>query len=81
MDVYTNEACEAFAPHEENGAIGADIGSDRLLGISDVAQITRTCAVTASRIIDETGYGIVLHRKKYILQSNLLKFLQSQVMA
>ena len=81
MDVYTNEASEAFASSEANGAIGTTIGSDRLLGITDVAAITRTCPVTASRIIDETGYGIVLHRKKYILQSNLLKFLQSQVVA
>lgn len=81
MDVYTNEASEAFAPCEANGAFGAAIGSDRLLGISDVAQITRTCPVTASRIIDDTGCGIVLRRKKYILQSNLLKFFESQGVA
>lgn len=81
MSVYTCEATEASASSEANGAFVAGIGNDRLLGISDVAQITRTCPVTASRIIDETGYGIVLHRKKYILQSNLLKFLQSQVVA
>lgn len=81
MSVYTCEATEAFAPNEANEAIGAAIGSDRLFGISDVARITGTCNVTASRIIDETGCGIILHRKKYILQSNLLKFFESQGVA
>ena len=81
MDVYTNEARAAFTPCAKDHAIGASLGSDRLLSIHDVAAITRTCPVTASRIIDETGCGIVLHRRKYVLQSNLLKFFESQGVA
>ena len=81
MDVHTNEAREALAPCADNQVSGASLGSDRLLGIPDVAAITGTCPVTASRIIDETGRGIVLHRRKYILQSSLLKFFESQGVA
>lgn len=81
MDVYTNEVCAAFTPCAEDRTIGASLGSDRLLGIPDVAAITRTCPVTASRIIDETGCGIILHRRKDVLQSNLLKFFESQGVA
>lgn len=74
MSVYTIEAPDVVST---NDAISVAVGKDRLLGISDVAKITNTCPVTASRIIDETGCAIVLHRKKYILESNFLRFLES----
>lgn len=74
MSVSTIEASNAVSSDD---ASGVAVGRDRLLGISDVAKITNTCPVTASRIIDETGCAIVLHRKKYVLESNFLRFLES----
>lgn len=54
------------------------IGSDRLLGIQAVADSFGVCPVTASRIIDDTGCAIILHRKKYILESSLYAYLREQ---
>jgi len=52
------------------------IGTDRLLGIREVANYFGVCPVTASHIMDDSGCAIVLHRKKYILESSLLEFLR-----
>ena len=53
---------------------GCAIGNTRLLGIDDVSEVTGTCAVTASKIIDETGRAITL-RRKYVLESALMDYL------
>lgn len=55
---------------------GCAIGNTRLLGINDVSEMTGTCAVTASKIIDETGRAITLHRRKYVLESALMDYLR-----
>lgn len=54
------------------------LGNDRLLGLHEVAEILACCPVTASRIIKESGYGIVLHRRLFILQSSFNKYLKEQ---
>lgn len=54
------------------------IGNDRLLGIADIQDRTGFGAVTASKLMDESGYAIVLHRRKFILESNLLRYLHSK---
>lgn len=53
------------------------VGADRLLGIKEVAERTGFGSATASRIIDESGHAIVLHRRKFILESSLMDFLRS----
>lgn len=60
------------------GTIGAPIGNDRLLGIEDVATILDVCPVTASCVMKESGRSIVLHRRVYILETNLLAYLHEQ---
>lgn len=57
---------------------GCAIGNTRLLGIDDVAEVMGTCPVTASKIIDETGRSIVVHRKKYVFESTLLDYLREK---
>lgn len=52
------------------------IGSDRLLSIQNVSEITGFCPVIASRLMKESGREIVLHRRKYILESSLLAYLR-----
>lgn len=54
------------------------IGNDRLLTIEDVQNRTGFGAVTASRIMDDTGHAITLRRRKFILESNLLSYLRSK---
>ena len=52
------------------------LGSDRLLTIQDVSACFGVCSVTASRIMSDTKHAIVVHRKKYILESDLLAYLR-----
>ena len=54
----------------------ANVGSDRLLSIQNVSEITGFCPVIASRLMKESGREIVLHRRKYILESSLLAYLR-----
>lgn len=49
---------------------------DRLLTIEDVSELTGLCRPIASKLIDESGRGISIHRRKYILESGLLDFLK-----
>ncbi len=46
------------------------IGEDRLLSIAAVVEKTGFCRTVASALMDETGKAIVLHRRKYILESD-----------
>lgn len=52
------------------------IGGDRLLSIADVVEKTGFCRTVASTLMDETGKAIVMHRRKYILESDLLSHLK-----
>ena len=52
------------------------IGEDRLLTIADVVAKTGFCRTVASALMDETDRAIVMHRRKYILESDLLAHLQ-----
>ena len=52
------------------------IGGDRLLSIADVVEKTGFCRTVASALMDETGKAIVMHRRKYILESDLLAHLR-----
>lgn len=54
------------------------IGDDRLLGIDDVASITGFCRQVSSQLIKDSGRGILLHRRVFILESSLLAFLKEQ---
>lgn len=49
---------------------------DRLLTIEDVSELTGLCRPVASKLIDESGRGINIHRRKYILESGLLEYLK-----
>ena len=53
------------------------IGEDQLLSIADVVEKTGFCRTVASALMDETGKAIVMHRRKYILESDLLSHLKS----
>lgn len=55
---------------------GMQIGDDRLLGISDVAQIFGICEPKASELMKLSGHHVVYARKVYILESNLLAFVK-----
>lgn len=55
---------------------GKPLGNDRLLGISDVAEIFNICESKASELMKLTGRHIVYARKVYILESNLLSFVK-----
>lgn len=55
---------------------GQPLGSDRLLGISDVAEIFQICEPKASELMKLSGHHIVYARKIYILESNLLSFVK-----
>lgn len=61
-----------------SGRTTEHIGTDQLLRISTVAERFEVCPVTASKIMDETGHSIVLHRKKYVLESSLYAYLHEQ---
>lgn len=52
-----------------------EFSDDQLLSRSDVAEVMGVCPATASRIINESGCRITLHRKVYILGHSLRKFL------
>lgn len=54
---------------------GPDLGHERLLGISDVSNMTGLSPVTASKLMKESGRAIALHRRIYILESSFLAYL------
>ena len=55
---------------------GKPLGNDRLLGISDVAEIFNICEPKASELMKLSGHHVVYARKIYILESNLLSFVK-----
>ena len=54
---------------------GPDLGHERLLGISDVSNMTGLSPVTASKLMKESGRAIALHRRIYILESSFFAYL------
>ena len=52
------------------------IGQDRLLTVADVQDKTGLCRTVASALMDETGKAIVMHRRKFVLESDLLEHLR-----
>lgn len=39
---------------------GSPLGDDRILSLDDVCEITGFCRETATKLIEETGYGLKL---------------------
>ena len=56
--------------------LGKQVANDRVLSIEDVCEIFVFCPVTASKFIKETGHAIYVHRRIFILESNLMKYLR-----
>ena len=52
------------------------IRQDKLLTVVDVQEKTGLCRTVASALMDETGKAIVMHRRKFILESDLLSHLR-----
>lgn len=57
---------------------GQPLGNDRLLSISDVSKIMGFCPITASKLMKESGYALIIRRRVFILESNLIKYLTSR---
>lgn len=69
---------EPYAAVQASPAVssGPNLGHERLLGISDVSNMTGLSPVTASKLMKESGRAIALHRRVYILESSFFKYLQ-----
>lgn len=61
--------------------LGQPLGNDRLLSIDDVSKIMGFCPITASRFMKETGYAVIIRRRVFILESNLVKYIKSRGVA
>lgn len=57
---------------------GAPLGNDRVLSVADVCNIMGFCPETASKFMKETDYALILHRRIFILESSLVKYLHDQ---
>lgn len=51
------------------------LGRERLLGVPEVCKITGFCNVTASRLIKESGCGIKVHSRLFVLESSFFNYL------
>lgn len=54
------------------------LGRERLLGISDVCELTGFGKATASKLMRESGHVIRLHRRLYLLESSFFAWLKEQ---
>ncbi len=61
-----------------HNALGKPIGNDKLLSISNIAEILGVCPVTASMVMKDSGRSITIGRRVYILESNFLAFLHEK---
>ena len=52
------------------------LGSERLLGIPDVCQITGLGEATASKLMKESGRAIRVHSRLYILEQSFFAYLR-----
>lgn len=57
---------------------GAPLHGDRVLSVADVSRIMGFCPSVASTFIKETGRGMTIHRRVFILESSLLSYLHEQ---
>lgn len=71
------EPDKPYAAVQASPAVSSDpsLGRERLLGISDVSNMTGLSPVTASKLMKESGRAIALHRRVYILESSLFAYL------
>lgn len=51
------------------------LGRERLLGVPEVCEITGFCNVTASHLIKESGCGIKVHSRLFVLESSFFNYL------
>lgn len=77
------EPDEPYAAVQASPAVSVNpnLGRERLLGISDVSQMTGLSPVTASKFMKESGRAIALHRRVYILESSLFEYLHELEMS
>lgn len=62
----------------DSNSTGAPLGNDRVLSVGDVCDVMGFCPETAVKFIRETGYALVIHRRIFILQSSLIRYLHEQ---
>lgn len=72
------EPDEPYAAVQASPAVscGPNLGHERLLGISEVCQLTGLSPVTASKLMKESGRAIALHRRIFILESSFFSYLR-----
>lgn len=72
------EPDEPYAAVQASPAVscGPNLGNERLLGISEVCQLTGLSPVTASKLMKESGRAIALHRRIFILESSFFSYLR-----
>lgn len=51
------------------------LGRERLLGVPEICEITGFGNVTAARLIKESGYGIKVHSRLFVLESSFFNYL------
>lgn len=56
-------------------SVNPNLGHERLLGISDVSQMTGLSRSLPSKFMKESGRAIASHRRVYILESSLFAYL------
>lgn len=49
-----------------------------MYGIEDIMAITGHSDKTASKIMNETGFPFILHRKKFVLREDFLAYLRKK---
>lgn len=50
------------------------LGRERLLGVPEICEITGFCNVTAARLIKESGCGIKVHSRLFVLESSFFNY-------
>lgn len=72
----------AVIPHSQSNdtaitgtVVPVILGRERLLGVPEVCEITGFCNVTASRLIKESGCGIKVHSRLFVLESSFFNYL------
>lgn len=52
-----------------------ELGNERILSVADVCNIMGFCPTVAAQFMKESGYCLAIHRRLFILESSLLKYL------
>lgn len=55
--------------------------AERLLGISDVCNMTGLAPVTASKLMKETGRALRIHGRVFVLESSFFAYLREMEVA